>query len=62
MQQEQGSQSGFHSTQTSQIVYLCANCGADNELKPREPIRCRECGHRVMYKRRTTRMIQFEAR
>ncbi|KAI9592703.1 hypothetical protein BDF19DRAFT_450676 [Syncephalis fuscata] len=37
-------------------------CGADNELKPREPIRCRECGHRVMYKRRTTRMIQFEAR
>ncbi|KAK2466349.1 hypothetical protein APHAL10511_001991 [Amanita phalloides] len=31
------------------------DCGAKNEIKPREPIRCRDCGHRIMYKKRTTR-------
>ena len=31
------------------------DCGAKNEIKPREPIRCRECGHRIMYKKRTKR-------
>ncbi|RKP39279.1 DNA directed RNA polymerase [Dimargaris cristalligena] len=44
------------------MTYLCADCGAKNEIKPREPIRCRECGHRVLYKQRTDRMVQFEAR
>ncbi|KAF9484000.1 hypothetical protein BDN70DRAFT_798570 [Pholiota conissans] len=37
------------------MEYLCADCGAKNEIKPREPIRCRECGHRIMYKKRTKR-------
>ncbi|PBK94853.1 hypothetical protein ARMGADRAFT_926664, partial [Armillaria gallica] len=32
-----------------------ADCGAKNEIKSREPIRCRECGHRIMYKKRTKR-------
>ncbi|ESK83882.1 dna-directed rna polymerases and iii subunit rpabc4-like [Moniliophthora roreri MCA 2997] len=45
-----------------EMEYLCADCGAKNEIKPREPIRCRECGHRIMYKKRTKRMVQFEAR
>jgi hypothetical protein len=27
-----------------------ADCGADNEIKPKEPIRCKECGARIMYK------------
>ena len=31
------------------------DCGAKNEIKSREPIRCRECGHRIMYKKRTKR-------
>ncbi|KAE9409700.1 hypothetical protein BT96DRAFT_532779 [Gymnopus androsaceus JB14] len=44
------------------MEYLCADCGAKNEIKAREPIRCRECGHRIMYKKRTKRMVQFEAR
>lgn len=33
------------------------DCGVKNEIKPREPIRCRECGHRIMYKKRTTRSM-----
>jgi len=48
--------------QRQDMEYLCADCGAKNEIRPREPIRCRECGHRIMYKKRTSRMVQFEAR
>ncbi|KAF9265091.1 hypothetical protein L218DRAFT_861676 [Marasmius fiardii PR-910] len=47
-------QSGF-SQPRQEMEYLCADCGARNEIKPREPIRCRECGHRIMYKKRTKR-------
>jgi len=35
------------------------DCGAKNEIKSREPIRCRECGHRIMYKKRTKRSTFF---
>ncbi|KAF7331944.1 DNA-directed RNA polymerase I [Mycena kentingensis (nom. inval.)] len=49
-------------TQKEVMEYSCADCGATNEIKSREPIRCRECGHRIMYKKRTKRMVQFEAR
>ncbi|CEG74087.1 Putative DNA-directed RNA polymerase I, II, and III subunit RPABC4 [Rhizopus microsporus] len=48
--------------QPAAMTYLCADCGAENQLKPREPIRCQDCGHRIMYKKRTKRMVQFEAR
>ena len=42
--------------------YRCGDCGYENELKLQDPIRCRTCGFRVLYKIRTNRMIQFEAR
>ncbi|TEB35504.1 hypothetical protein FA13DRAFT_1788134 [Coprinellus micaceus] len=45
-----------------EMEYLCADCGQKNEIRSREPIRCKECGHRIMYKKRTSRMVQFEAR
>ncbi|KDQ64745.1 hypothetical protein JAAARDRAFT_28385 [Jaapia argillacea MUCL 33604] len=58
-----GSGMGFGAPPPKQDTeYLCADCGAKNEIKSREPIRCRECGHRIMYKKRTKRMVQFEAR
>ncbi|PRQ74605.1 hypothetical protein AAT19DRAFT_14958 [Rhodotorula toruloides] len=44
------------------VEYLCADCAASNEIRAREPIRCRECGCRVMYKKRIKRSVQFEAR
>lgn len=34
------------------------DCAANNEIKAREPIRCRECGCRVMYKKRIKRSKQ----
>lgn len=44
------------------MVYICAECHKENEIKPRDPIRCRECGYRIMYKKRTKRLIVFDAR
>ncbi|KAK9371168.1 DNA directed RNA polymerase [Lipomyces kononenkoae] len=44
------------------ITYLCASCAAPNTLNRSDPVRCKECGHRVLYKQRTRRMVQFEAR
>ncbi|KAB8291256.1 hypothetical protein EYC80_009943 [Monilinia laxa] len=44
------------------IKYLCGDCNASVMLKRGDPIRCKECGHRVLYKERTSRMVQFEAR
>ncbi|XP_032793087.1 DNA-directed RNA polymerases I, II, and III subunit RPABC4 [Daphnia magna] len=44
------------------MVYICGDCHGENELKPRDPIRCRECGYRIMYKKRTKRLIVFDAR
>ncbi|KAI0829452.1 DNA directed RNA polymerase [Trametes gibbosa] len=62
--QNYGSSNGFQGQLAPRhdMEYLCADCGAKNEIRSREPIRCRECGHRIMYKKRTDRMVQFEAR
>ncbi|GLB33629.1 putative DNA directed RNA polymerase, 7 kDa subunit [Lyophyllum shimeji] len=71
MSQQQGGQgagagapsgTNLYGAPQKDMEYICADCGAKNEIKPREPIRCRECGHRIMYKKRTKRMVQFEAR
>ena len=35
--------------------YVCGDCGAANEIRPRDPIRCRFCGYRILYKARTKR-------
>lgn len=37
-------------------------CRHENEIRPRDPIRCRECGYRIMYKKRTKRVVVFDAR
>ncbi|XP_077990444.1 DNA-directed RNA polymerases I, II, and III subunit RPABC4-like [Glandiceps talaboti] len=44
------------------MVYICGECHHENEIKARDPIRCRECGYRIMYKKRTKRMVVFDAR
>lgn len=50
---------GGLATRNPVMEYICADCAATNEIRPREPIRCRECGHRVMYKKRTKRMVRI---
>lgn len=37
--------------------YICGACSAKVEIRPKEPIRCKECGHRIVYKPRTTKMV-----
>ncbi|ENN72310.1 DNA-directed RNA polymerases I, II, and III subunit RPABC4 [Dendroctonus ponderosae] len=44
------------------MVYICGECHSENEIRPRDPIRCRECGYRIMYKKRTKRLVVFDAR
>ncbi|KAF6236668.1 hypothetical protein HO173_004959 [Letharia columbiana] len=62
----QPSSSNFNTTSTdilgSSTQYLCGECNAKVQLKKGDAIRCKECGHRVLYKERTKRMVQFEAR
>ena len=38
-----------------QVLYLCGECNSKVGLVKGEPIRCKECGHRVLYKERTKR-------
>ena len=51
-----------YGTQSVQVAYLCGYCGAENNLKLNDVIQCRECGGRILYKKRTKRIVQFEAR
>ena len=44
------------------MMYICGECHNENEIRPRDTIRCRECGYRIMYKKRTKRLIVFDAR
>ncbi|EKU22387.1 DNA-directed RNA polymerases I, II, and III subunit RPABC4 [Nannochloropsis gaditana CCMP526] len=53
---------GAMARELSGVTYLCGDCGAQNVIKNKDPIRCRQCNHRIMYKMRTKRVVQFEAR
>ncbi|KAL9624920.1 MAG: hypothetical protein Q9160_000967 [Pyrenula sp. 1 TL-2023] len=44
------------------VNYRCGECNAQVPLSAADAVRCKECGHRVLYKERTKRMVQFEAR
>ena len=45
------------------VVYICEKCGLDVEVKPAfgEPIRCRECGCRILWKKRRRKPMQYQA-
>ncbi|CRK31734.1 DNA-directed RNA polymerases I like protein [Verticillium longisporum] len=45
-----------------QMQYLCGDCGLKFQMRRGDAIRCKECGCRILYKERTKRMVQFEAR
>ncbi len=59
------------SSQNTGTVYVCGcnyiwsnliACGNDNEIRPKESIQCKDCGGRIFYKKRTRRLVQYEAR
>lgn len=37
------------------VEYRCGDCGARNTIKAGDPVRCRQCGFRILYKIRTKR-------
>ncbi len=43
-------------------LLVLLECHHENEIRAKDPIRCRECGYRIMYKKRTKRMVVFDAR
>ncbi|RWR90397.1 DNA-directed RNA polymerases II, IV and V subunit 12 [Cinnamomum micranthum f. kanehirae] len=43
--------------QPEPVSYICGDCGAENTLKPGDVIQCRECGYRILYKKRTRRSM-----
>ena len=49
-------------TVTAGVPYICGQCGSEINLKPGDVIQCRECGYRILYKKRTNKVVQFEAR
>ncbi|XP_054575794.1 DNA-directed RNA polymerases I, II, and III subunit RPABC4-like [Eptesicus fuscus] len=44
------------------MIYLSVeNVMQKSEIKSRDPIRCRECRYRIMYKKRTKRLVLSDA-
>ncbi|KAL5708177.1 DNA-directed RNA polymerases I [Ranunculus cassubicifolius] len=39
------------------VTYNCGACGEENTLKPGDVIKCSECGHPILYKKRTRRSL-----
>lgn len=48
--------------QNKPMVYICGSCHKENEIKPKDLIRCMECDHRILYKKRTKRLVVFDGR
>jgi DNA-directed RNA polymerase I, II, and III subunit RPABC4 len=55
------------------MTYMCGNCerdvvvrrggvSAQGEMLKEDAMMCRECGEKILYKKRTNRVMQFEAR
>ncbi|KAL8482453.1 hypothetical protein ACS0TY_028576 [Phlomoides rotata] len=51
------------------VTYVCGGCGHENTMRQVDAqveassiIRCCECGYRVLYKKRTRRIVQHVAR
>ncbi|MQL81876.1 hypothetical protein Taro_014343 [Colocasia esculenta] len=48
--------------QTEPVRYVCGDCGKETTLKPGDRVQCGDCGYGVLYKRRTRRILEYEAR
>lgn len=44
------------------MEYFCNECGGKVNLNPSEPIICNFCGSRILYKPRTKKILQYEAK
>uniref|UniRef100_A0A452QVM3 Uncharacterized protein n=1 Tax=Ursus americanus TaxID=9643 RepID=A0A452QVM3_URSAM len=37
------------------MTHICGKCHTENFIKSRDPVRCRDCAYRIMYKKRIKR-------
>ena len=44
------------------VIYVCGECRYEREFSPKMAIRCGDCGHRILYKKRTNRIVVFDGR
>nr|UXY87674.1 DNA-directed RNA polymerases I, II and III [Cryptomonas curvata] len=44
------------------MEYYCSECKSLNQILLGEPILCKLCGARILYKPRTKKIIEYEAR
>ncbi|CAI4496117.1 CNT_collapsed_G0024210.mRNA.1.CDS.1 [Saccharomyces cerevisiae] len=52
----------YFSARTATLKYICAECSSKLSLSRTDAVRCKDCGHRILLKARTKRLVQFEAR
>ena len=43
------------------VDYICGNCGLGVKMKLQDAVRCRECGYRVLFKKRAQKPMQYHA-
>lgn len=53
---------GQQQGQQGKVAYTCGSCGTELHLKLNDTVQCTECGGRILYKKRTRNIVQFEAR
>lgn len=44
------------------VHYICGSCGKDNAFDGEQCVKCHSCGHRIFYKKRDRKLLQYEAR
>ena len=44
------------------VHYICGSCGKDNAFDGEQCVKCHTCGHRIFYKKRERKLLQYEAR
>jgi len=52
----QASSSDFTSLEKP-VTYTCGDCASDVTLKKADPLRCLQCGHRILHKKRTAKLV-----
>lgn len=41
-------------------LYICMECNTENDIKPKDNIRCSQCNYRIMYKKRLPSISPLE--
>ena len=52
----------FDQRDQPRTTYICGGCGKDVKLDKDDSIICMHCGHRIFYKKRERKCLQYDAR